>query len=171
MAQAGKKYVAITPASRNAGFPEVAGAGRSLYQASSQTYLKGAPVYLNASAVVAEGASYPQTIFGFARAAADNTATDGAKAANIYKAHEGQLFQGTLSGTWSSSYVGVKAMLTQDSSSWLIKISTAHSASYNVILQGPAPNQNWAAGDSAIEVLFTVLDTKIQGDTIANVAS
>lgn len=171
MAQVGKKYKTIAPASRTAGFPEVAGVGRSIYQASSETYLAGAPVYINASGVVKEGASHPLTIYGFARIPADNTATDGAKGANVYKAHVGQLFQGTLSGTWSSSFMGVKGMLTKDSSSWLIQIITADSDSYDVLLQGPAPNQNWAAGDSFIEVLFTVLDTKIQGDATANVAS
>lgn len=171
MAQTGKSFATITPAMGRAGFPQCDGVGKGLLQASSQTYLKGAPVYINASGVIAEGASYPQTIYGFARVAADNTATDGSKAANVYKAREGELFSATLSDTWCTSFLGVKAMLTSSASSWYIKISTAHSASYNVIIRGLVPNQNWAAGDVRPEVLFTVLDTKIQGDSIANVAS
>lgn len=171
MAQTGKSHATITPANRNAGFPQHDGVGKGLLQASSQTYLKGAPVFINGSGVIAEGASYPQTIYGFARVAADNTASDGSKPAQVYKAHVGDLFSATLSDTWCTSFLGIKAMLTSSASSWYIKISTAHSASYNVIIRGLVPNQNWAAGDVRPEVLFSVIDTKLQGDAIANVAS
>lgn len=168
MAQTGKA-IPITPAQRLAGFPLVEGS--LIGEASSQTYTAGAPLYINASGVLQVGASYPQTIYGFARIAGQNGATDGAKTPSVYKARVDDLFVCTLSGTWSSSYVGVKAMLSASSSTFVAKISTGDSASYNVIIRGLDPRGRWAVGDVNPAILVSVIDTKIQGDAIANVAS
>lgn len=155
---AGKSYIAITPGDRQSGIPRC----KSAPEGSSQTYLKGAPVLLSGGYVV-QGSSIPQTIYGFARVAGGNGATDGAKSANLYRAEGGRLFSGTLGTTLTDSHRGAKAMLSLSASSWFLNISTAASASYNVVIEGWT--SNWALGDTFPEVLFSVLPTKIQGES------
>ena len=154
----GKTYVAISPADRNAGVPRV----KAAPEGSSQTYLKGTPVLLSGGYIVA-GASIPQTIYGFARVAGQNGASDGAKTASAYRAEAGKLFSGTLGTTLTDSHRGAKAMLSLSASSWFLNISTAASASYNVVIEGWT--SNWALGDTNPEVLFSVIPTKIQGES------
>lgn len=161
MAVTGKSYVAITPDSRAAGFPPVDGA-KLLLEASSQTFTKGAPVVLNASGYIAEGASIPQAVYGFARIAGQNGATDGAKVPSVYKAKNGDLYVGTFEGTIAQSHIGASAMLSKSASSWFIKISTAASASYNANIRGI--RSPFAVGDTNPEILFSLIETKIQGD-------
>lgn len=163
MAVTGKSYVAITPSMLGAGFPQADGIGKGLAEASVQTYLKGAPVLLNASGYIAEGASIPQAIYGFARIPGQNGASDGAKTPSVYKAKPDQVYIGTFEGTLVTSHLGASAMLSKSSSSWFLKISTGASASYNAILLGPGPR--FAIGDANPEVLFTLISSKIQMDS------
>lgn len=157
MAQTGR-VVAITPADRNAGIPRC----KAWVEASVQTYLKGAPLVKNASGYVAEGASIPQVLWGFARVAGQNGASDGAKTASAYVAEVGKTFTGTLAGTLATSHAGASAMLSQSASSWVLTIVTSASASYNAKID--SWTSSWAVGDVNAEVIFTLIDTKIQTD-------
>jgi hypothetical protein len=158
MAQTGKSYIPFSPSNRNAGQPRV----RTGLEASVQTFVKGAPLFKSTDGFIHEGESIPQTIWGFARVAGQNGASDGAKTSSAYVAEVGKLYVGTLAGTLTQSHNGAKAQISKSASSWLLSISTAASASYNAVIEGWT--SAWDVADVLAEVMFSVIGSKIQGD-------
>lgn len=131
-------------------------------EASSQAFKAGAPARVSAGFLTVVTGEIPQTIKGFTVKAGQSGASDGAKTSTLYLAEPGTTFKGTLVGTLAATHRGAKALLSVDSAgSPFLSIATASSASYNVKIEGWT--SEWAVDDVNPVVIFTVLDTKIEG--------
>ena len=130
-----------------------------LKEASSQTYTVGAPVIRSAGYIKEAGAN-PATIYGFAVKAGGNGASDGATTAKVAKALPGRRFTGTLSATsLAQAMIGSVVNLVAASSTWYLNTATSISSAAQCKIEGIAPR--FALGDSMAEVVFTVIDDKI----------
>lgn len=149
----------ITPGSSRDGMPYIT----DVPEASSQTYKLGAPVLLNASGIVAEIATSGTTLWGIAVKDGQNGASNSAKTAKVYKITPDALFEGTLSvASWDQSLVGSKVGFSQASSTWFLATGTAVSANAQCVIRGVS--SKWAAGDTNPQVIFSVLNSMIQGE-------
>lgn len=129
---------------------------------SSQTFPKGAPAFVSAGYLTVVTGNLPQTIKGFTRIAGQSGASDGAKKGSLYLAADGATFKGTLRDTLAATQRGAKALISVDSAgSAFLTIVTASSASYNAKIEGWT--SEWSVGDVNPVVIFTVLNSKIEG--------
>lgn len=156
MAVTGKTATPIVPAFRP-------GRGRviAVPEHSAQSFKKGCPA-LRSAGYLSAVSGLPQTIAGFTRIAAQNGASDGAKSASLYLAEPGATFKGTLRDTLAQTMRGAKALISVDASfNAFLTIATASSASYNAVIEGWS--SEWTTDDVNPVVVFTVINTKIQG--------
>lgn len=130
-----------------------------LKEASSQTYTLGAPLIRSAGYIKEAGAN-PATVYGFGVRPGQNGASDGAKNAKVAKALPGRRFTGTLSVTsLAEAMIGSSVNLVAASSTWYLNTATSISSAAQCKIEGPAPRFTY--GDSMPEVVFTVIDDKI----------
>lgn len=129
---------------------------------SAQAFKAGVPARLSAGYITVVTGELPQEIAGFTRIAGQDGASDGAKTSSLYIAEPGTTFKGTLVGTLAAANRGAKALISVDSAGGaFLTIATASSASYNCKIEGWTSEV--AVGDVNPPVIFTLLNTKIQG--------
>lgn len=152
--------VPITPAGRHAGMPRA----EHELEASSQTEGIGAPVVINASGVLGVIASNGTLISGITAKAQQNGATDGAKRGVIYRAGPLERFTGTFIVTsWNQTMIGSAVAFSKVSSTYVLVSATALSASAQCKILGAA-NNDIAAGDVNVPIIFSVLNANVQGE-------
>jgi hypothetical protein len=151
------KLTTIDLGNRVAGQPQLVEMG----EATSQTYGSGWPLKVNASGFLQACVTNDTIFYGFAAAAGQNLATDGAKNARCYKISPDVQFEGTLSHTSVAvSLIGSHVGFQTNASSiaWL---DTANATSKFVIRGISA---RFSAGDSRARVYFSVMPANIQDE-------
>ena len=153
--------VPLTPGRIWAGLPRA----EAMAEASSQTFTLGAPVYLNASGMLQEIAQSALTVYGIAGQAGLNSATDGVRNTRVYKISPDALFEGTLSvASWNISLATSVFGLSKSGSSWILVTAPTLSASAQCRVRGLANNVTFQTGDTNPVVVFSFVNTYIQGE-------
>jgi hypothetical protein len=161
MAQTGK-WVPISPGAREgAAVPRV----NQRPEASTQTYLKGAPVMRSVGYISAQTVNNATAILGFARIAGQSGASDGAKDASYFVATPQAWFCITMSGTLAQSHFGsVLGLISNASTQWYAATLTSISSTANLRCEG-WDTTRWAIGDVNPEIFVSLIGSVIQGNT------